>query len=119
MAKTSGSQDEIQPINDHGDGDFGYWYNEMNSDDQFVRYMTEIYKKQHLNIYMNKQQKTTMTHHTRSNTQSPSNQQQVIRQLPQLMDHPITFRPYSRNASPSSPPEPDIKDIYNRARYAF
>ncbi|CAF3530794.1 unnamed protein product [Rotaria socialis] len=89
MAKTCGSQEEIQPVNDHTD--FGYWYNEMNSDDQFVRYMTEIYKKQHLNIYMNKQQNTTMTHHTRSNTQSPLNRQQVTRQLPQLMDHPITF----------------------------
>ncbi|CAF4582477.1 unnamed protein product, partial [Rotaria magnacalcarata] len=33
----------------------------------------------------------TMNHHTRSNTQSPSNRQQVTRQLHQLMDHPITF----------------------------
>ncbi|CAF5203433.1 unnamed protein product, partial [Rotaria magnacalcarata] len=89
MTKTSGSQDEIQPINDHGD--FGYWYNAMNSDDRFVRYMTEIYKKHHLNIHMNKQQNTTMTHHTRFNTQSPSNRQQKTRQLPQLMNHPITF----------------------------
>ncbi|CAF1240231.1 unnamed protein product [Rotaria magnacalcarata] len=89
MAKTSGSQEEIQPVNNHND--FGYWYNEMNSDEQFVRYMTEIYKKQHLNIYMNKQQNTTMTHHTRSNTQSPSNRQQITRQLPQLMDHPINI----------------------------
>ncbi|CAF1928775.1 unnamed protein product [Rotaria magnacalcarata] len=32
-----------------------------------------------------------MNHHTRSNTQSPSNRQQVTRQLHQLMDHPITF----------------------------
>ncbi|CAM4920935.1 unnamed protein product [Rotaria socialis] len=89
MAKTSGSQDEIQLINDHTD--FGYWYNEMNSDDQFVRYMTEIYKKRHLNIYMNKQQNTKMNHHTRFNTQSSANRQQVTRQLPQLMDHLITF----------------------------
>ncbi|CAF3266940.1 unnamed protein product [Rotaria sp. Silwood2] len=89
MAKTSGSQEEIQLINDNTD--FGYWYNEMNSDDQFVRYMAEIYKKQHLDIYMNQQQNKTMTHHTRSTAQSPSSRLQVTRQLPQLMDHPITF----------------------------
>jgi hypothetical protein len=63
----------------------------MKDDVQFINYMTDVYKKQQLDIQICEQRDKNMTHHPRSSSfSSPIRQQQTTRHLPQLMDNPIS-----------------------------
>jgi hypothetical protein len=70
-----GSQEGFQMVNDQSD--FNYWHDRMKSDAQFIQFMTEMYKKQQLDLHM--------THHPRSSS--------ATRIIPQLMDQPISSSP--------------------------
>jgi hypothetical protein len=101
MTTTAGSREGIMARNNKPDLD--YWRDRMKDDVQFMHYMTDVYKKQQLDIQLHEQREKNMTHHPRSSSfSSPIRQQQTTRHLPQLMDNPISspsikYQDHNRN----------------------
>lgn len=71
--------------------DFNYWHDRMKGDAQFIQFMTEMYKKQQLDLHM--------TQHPRSSSST--------RNISQLMDHPTATTIWSDSYN---------KDIYRSAQ---
>jgi hypothetical protein len=61
MTTTAGSREGIMAKNNKSDLD--YWYDRMKDDVQFINYMTDVYKKQQLDIQICEQRDKNMTHH--------------------------------------------------------
>jgi hypothetical protein len=79
-------------IND--ESEFNYWHDQMKGDAQFVQYMTELYKKQQLDIHVREPTNRRVTHHPCSpSVSSTQPRQKATRHLPQLMDQPISPSP--------------------------
>ncbi|CAF3812866.1 unnamed protein product [Rotaria sp. Silwood1] len=113
MAAVQEPSDGFQPINEQSD--FEFWLNQMKQDSQFIHGMTEIYKKQHLDLQAREQRNRMVTHHTRSSSiLSPSNHF-VFHSTKTLINNQNTSL-YNKNSSTPRRPLDDSNSSENQAR---